>query len=413
MDEQATIKPEPKKSRFKALKVVLAVFLPLFFVISVAVAVLYGGELIEEPTVEYGTKGLIRLESPNYQQSYFAGDKFSFDKDKNQVWLVARDPSLENIVNNTDMPGDEYGFVIRKFYSEDGVLTAKEDIEANASIKSIYEKEKDLASKKEEATSESTAEEGTTDDETASDESTTEEVKKYYYVDSEFYLNAEDITMAPKTTICLASKRYQDLTLELDTDVIDGYIDETKLSNSVTIEAENSDVYQDDVLLTREQLQTLPDGNKPFLSNYGTSTDGKSCSGGACLRSFNKNNMAVDFEIVSSQSITVELTTLICLRPDADFFTNYFKVSLNGQDINAFEGIEVPQGSGYYTPYTMPSVQIELQKGINHLVFSSGSHVGLSASPCNLDAIKISTLDEELKVIGDSNAIVLNEEAGL
>ncbi len=81
MDEQAAIKPEPKKSRFKALKVVLAVFLPLFFVISVAVAILYGGELIEEPTVEYGTKGLIRLDSPNYQQSYFTGDTFSFDKE--------------------------------------------------------------------------------------------------------------------------------------------------------------------------------------------------------------------------------------------------------------------------------------------------------------------------------------------
>ncbi len=414
MDEQAAIKPEPKKSRFKALKVVLAVFLPLFFVISVAVAILYGGELIEEPTVEYGTKGLIRLDSPNYQQSYFTGDTFSFDKEKNKVRVVARDPSLENIVNNEDMPADEYGFVIRKYYSEDGVLTAKEDIEDNASIKPIYEKENDLALEKE-AASADTSNEGNTDEATASDENTsteeTEDVKNYYYVDSEFYLNAEDITMTPNMgTICLASKRYQDLTLELDTSVVNGYIDESKLSNTVLLEAENQDVYKDDVLLTREQLATMPDNNKPFLSSEGQTIDGKDCSGGACLRSFNTNNMKVDFEIVTSQAATVNLTMLVCQRPQGDVFSNYFKVSLNGSEVDVLDDIEVPgAGSGYYTPYTMPSVQIELQKGVNHLIFTSGPNAG-TGSPCNLDAVSLSTLDENLNILGDSSAIVLNEE---
>ena len=57
----------------------------------------------------------------------------------------------------------------------------------------------------------------------------------------------------------------------------------------------------------------------------------------------------------------------------------------------------------------MPSVQIELQKGVNHLIFTSGPKAG-TGSPCNLDAVSLSTLDENLNILGDSSAIVLNEE---
>ena len=232
----------------------------------------------------------------------------------------------------------------------------------------------------------------------------------YYYVDSDFILNPEDITLtADMGTICLASKRYPDLTQELDVSVIDGRIDESLLSDTITLEAENADVYKDDVLLTYEQLQTLPDGEKPFLSTAGTSPSGQDCSGGACLRSFNDNNMKVDFTIVTSQAVTVNVDTLICLRPSADVFSNFFKVTVNGVDYDDLGVQEIPAGSGYYTPHVMETVQMELQKGVNHVVFQSGPQVS-GKSPCNLDALKISTGNEELKVIGGEDVIVVDEQ---
>ena len=130
MEELASA--QPRHTGLKVFKIVAGIILALLFIASLAYAVLSGGEILEKPAVDNRTKGLIRLESPNYQQEYFDGDAFTFDKDLNKVTLVAKDPSIETIVKIDDLPGPEYGFKVRQVFDENGKMVDPSTIEENA-----------------------------------------------------------------------------------------------------------------------------------------------------------------------------------------------------------------------------------------------------------------------------------------
>ena len=397
MEELASA-PQRHKG-LKALKIVAAIILALLFIASLVFSVLIGGELLEKPAIDNRTKGLIRLESPNYQQEYFEGDPLVFDKDRNQVTLVAKDPALENIVKIDDLPGPEYGFKVRKLFDEEGNRVDPEDIEENALLKPKEEQETEKksairlrAADEEVQTGES--EEGTEGSESEEEE----EIPVYFYEDTPFSEQASGIKATRDMgTVYLVSKRYQDLMLPLDIEVLNGKLDETGLVNSQLMEAEKADVYLDDELLTEEDLATKPDENKPFDSSKGTTVAGEDCSGGACLRSFGSNNMKVDFLLVSSKAVDVELTIKVCKRPKAGQFDSFYKFTVNGVAYEEISSQEIPAGSSgqYYEPYDMEKVTVHIQRGVNHLTFASGSSVGTS-SPVNLDGILVTSTENVL-----------------
>lgn len=399
----------PRRHRgLKALKIVTAIILALLFVATIAYSVLVGGELLEKPAVDNRTKGLIRLESPNYQQEYFEGDPLAFDKDKNQVTLVAKDPALENVVKIDDLPGPEYGFKVRKLFDENGQLVDPETIEDNAILQPKEEQETKKEAIRLRAADEelSTDEgEGTTEGEEGTEGEEEEEVPVYYYEDTPFKEEAKDIQITKDMgTVYLVSKRYQDLMLPLDIDVIDGKLDETTLTNSQLMEAEKANVYLNDELLTESQMATKPDSNKPFDSSKGDTIAGENCSGGACLRSFGSNNMKVEFLLVSSKAVDVELTIKVCKRPNEGQFDSFYKFTVNGVAYDDISEQDIPAGptGQYYEPYDMEKVSVHIQRGINYLTFQSGSSAGTS-SPVNLDGILVTSTEN---VLGTMASIV-------
>lgn len=397
MEELASA-PQRHKG-LKALKIVAAIILALLFIASLVFSVLIGGELLEKPAIDNRTKGLIRLESPNYQQEYFEGDPLVFDKDRNQVTLVAKDPALENIVKIDDLPGPEYGFKVRKLFDEEGNRVDPEDIEENALLKPKEEQETEKKSAIRLRAADEEVQTGENEEGTEGSESEEEEeIPVYFYEDTPFSEQASGIKATKDMgTVYLVSKRYQDLMLPLDIEVLNGKLDETGLVNSQLMEAEKADVYLDDELLTEEDLATKPDENKPFDSSKGTTVAGEDCSGGACLRSFGSNNMKVDFLLVSSKAVDVELTIKVCKRPKAGQFDSFYKFTVNGVAYEEISSQEIPAGSSgqYYEPYDMEKVTVHIQRGVNHLTFASGSSVGTS-SPVNLDGILVTSTENVL-----------------
>ena len=395
MEELASA-PQRHKG-LKALKIVAAIILALLFIASLVFSVLIGGELLEKPAIDNRTKGLIRLESPNYQQEYFEGDPLVFDKDRNQVTLVAKDPALENIVKIDDLPGPEYGFKVRKLFDEEGNRVDPEDIEENALLKPKEEQETEKKSAIRLRAADEEVQTGESEEGTEGSESE-EEIPVYFYEDTPFSEQASGIKATKDMgTVYLVSKRYQDLMLPLDIEVLNGKLDETGLVNSQLMEAEKADVYLDDELLTEEDLATKPDEHKPFDSSKGTTVAGEDCSGGACLRSFGSNNMKVDFLLVSSKAVDVELTIKVCKRPKAGQFDSVYKFTVNGVAYEEISSQEIPAGSSgqYYEPYDMEKVTVHIQRGVNHLTFASGSSVGTS-SPVNLDGILVTSTETVL-----------------
>ena len=220
--------------------------------------------------------------------------------------------------------------------------------------------------------------------------------------EGDVYLNPADIILSKDVdTIDVVSVVYPNIKSTIDVNVLSG-INSEKLSNSILFEAETANIYKDDVLLTQEDLETKPALDKPYLSNKGTSPDGLSCSGGACLRNFQTNNMKVEFIIVSNEDTRASLTVGCCKRKESVTFETWYKVDLNGAPINDVGSQTMPVGTGYFEPHTLNSVDIRLSRGINYITFRSGSSAGTS-SPGNLDFIK---LDTTSNVIGTFEAVV-------
>ncbi len=360
----------------KLLTISVASLLTLGFVGSIVYSVFSGGELLDVEEEVEKTKGLIRLESASYSTSYFENDPFIFDKDNSKVMLVAKDPAIENIVQIEDLPGAEYGFIVSKTVDENGNVVDEAQIKK---VKNAIDATPD------DQTSEGDNQEGET-------ETPEEEKHDYVTTESEFYENASDIKMTKDMgNIYLVSKRYRDLRIALPTTIV-GNLDESKLVKDINYEAEAAKIYKNDVLLTEEDLKTKPDENKPFLSNCGTSPisekDAANLSGGVCLRNFGSNNMKVDFEIVSKIPQQVDLTIKVCKRKTAATFDSSYVFTVNDKRYNEIDSQIVEAGQGYFQPFALQTVKVDLFRGVNHFVFRSGSaaHTG---SPCNFDAITI------------------------
>ena len=305
----------------KMLIAIVSAVLGLLFVLSILLSIFAGGEF-SSGDADTGTKGIIRLNDTTYDTSYFAGDKFSFDKENASITLVAKDNVLDKVVRVDNLPAPEYGFMVN----------GQGDI--------IYE--------------------------------------------------PDQITMTQDVkTIDVVSKVYPDVRETIDVSVY-GALDADKLTDTVKIEAEDADLYRDGKLLTQEEKATQPSAESPFFANVGnpgTGYDPELLSGGNCLRNFQKNDMRVDFMIASSENATVELTISVCMRTSAQTFGSCYAFELNGQTVTAADNINVPKGSGFFTPYDI-KIDIELVRGINTLSFSSGNSIGKN-NPFNFDAISV------------------------
>ena len=218
----------------------------------------------------------------------------------------------------------------------------------------------------------------------------------------DIYENPSDIILTKDTdTIDVVSVVYPNIKTTIDVSVLSG-INSEKLTNSILFEAETANVYKDNTLLSQEDLETKPNAEKPYISSKGTSPDGLSCSGGACLRNFQTNNMRVEFIIVASEETEASLTIGCCKRKESVTFGSWYKVDLNGSTIKDVESQTMPTGTGYFEPHTLNTVTVNLARGINYINFRSGSSAN-TTSPGNLDFIK---LDTSSKVIGTFDAIV-------
>lgn len=91
----------------KLLKIVLSAVLALCFVGSVLIAVFCGGEFTTVAQVE--AKGMMMFTQSSYKSSYFSGDKFSFDRDKTKIRLLAKVPG-GSTVDILDL--HSYGFKV-------------------------------------------------------------------------------------------------------------------------------------------------------------------------------------------------------------------------------------------------------------------------------------------------------------
>lgn len=216
--------------------------------------------------------------------------------------------------------------------------------------------------------------------------------------EGEYYQDASEITMTKEVeSISVVSRVYRELKCDLPVSVY-GAIDTSKLSSSALIEAEDADLYNaNGELLTQEQKETLPTAEKPYLSNKGTDIKGEECSGQAALRNIS-SGMRVEFNFVSSETTTATLNLKICQRKTESNFDTGYKMTINGNLV--LTNHVVPNGTGYFTPYTITLNEVALQRGVNKIVLSYNQ-----SNPHNLDALEIVASSQDAKVFGTLDAI--------
>ena len=328
------------------------VLVVVLFAVSVFCAVFSGGEIPLIPEEEE-IKGLLQINSANYKTMYFEGDSFSFDKDTADISLVAKDPDYEELVKVEHLPTSEFGFRING--------------------------------------------------------------------EENFISNPESITMSKDIeTIELISREYPSLSVPLEYSIASAP-DASKLRNELTLEAETADLYREDVILSTADKTVEPDEATPFISSSGNPNSNINpdiLSGGACLRNFQSLNMRVEFQVVCQRETQVELTVIACSRTSnkeaEDTFSDHFKFTVNGESIAAIDNYNMPLASNYFTPHEI-TVTITLPRGINMLVFESGSDLG-TKSPYNLDAVRVAALNGRavlgtLDSIGEKTATQIADEA--
>jgi len=202
------------------------------------------------------------------------------------------------------------------------------------------------------------------------------------------YDEASSITITKDVqSIAVVSKKYPSLKASIEISAI-SEPNEDMLVSEFLYEAEDANLYEDGVLLSYEDKTTLPDIEKPFLSSAGSVKDGELCSGGAALRNFQSRNMMLEFEFISLETTQINLIIMCCKRPTAQVFGNNYLFTVNGESVSQVDSQSIPAGSGYFEPYALEVVTINIVRGKNTIVFESGTKVG-KTNPINLDAIKL------------------------
>ena len=192
------------------------------------------------------------------------------------------------------------------------------------------------------------------------------------------------------THITVVSIDYPDLQVDIPVKVI-GELDSSKLANSLVLEAESAKIYQNGVLLTQNDLETLPNPKKPYSGTAGSDPAiGGPWSGDNILRSLDGNNMEIRMEILCEEECDVQLEVMVCMRRDSRTFGEYYAFTLNGKRVEALDNSIIPKdpANGYYSPYTIPAVTVHLERGINVLSFKCGEYVNIVGT-INFDAVRI------------------------
>ena len=214
------------------------------------------------------------------------------------------------------------------------------------------------------------------------------------------YEDAEDLVMTEDiTSVDVVSIRYPNVFVSLDVTVI-GAVDAGKLGATALFEAETANLYSaDGKLLTQEEKGTLPDADKPYLSNVGSEENikGEKCSGGACLRNFARG-MKIEFQFVSIEDAEVDLEMLVCMRPQASDFDAGYTMKINGEEFTTGEKVPSGGSGNYFEPYTLQKVKIQVRRGLNTLTYEYNE-----SSPHNFDAVK---LYADSAILGGIDAIV-------
>lgn len=200
---------------------------------------------------------------------------------------------------------------------------------------------------------------------------------------------ASSITMTTDiTSVSVVSKVYPNLKIDLPVSVVS--LEGIELKSSLTLEAEEADFYLNDKLLTREEMTTMPNSDKPFISSAGTTVAGEACSGGACLRNIATLSCRVEFQVVCDQNVEVQMNIMVCKRTSAAAFGSWFTVTQDGASVSATNDMVIPARltgeDNYFTPYTTESVTLSLHRGVNVIAFES-----TGTSPGNLDGIILTT----------------------
>lgn len=378
-----------RKHLFRKISVISVSALAILgFVGNVFYAVFSGGEFTEKEEQVVKTAGLLKVDEAKYVSSYFSGEQFSFDKEKSKVSLVAKDKAIPELVKIEDLPSGEYGFMASHFEDENG----------NKVLKDVVDKESNMESKEDSSTDE------------VSSSTAKEKKDKYTEVFEEYHKDPSEITMdSYMNEIYVVSDMYKDLKSPLSIQVIDGEIEESKLTDNITFEAENANIYKDGILLSQEELSSMPDRQKPFLSDKGESpleqSVSEKLSGGVCLRNLQSYNMKLDFIIVTKEACESSLTIQYCNRKESKKFNSYFKVLVNGDSYEKLDEQSTVKGKDFFTPRQLSPVTIQLNKGLNHITFESGTDVS-RLNPVNLDAIFLKT---ESKNIGTMDSVVLKD----
>lgn len=199
-------------------------------------------------------------------------------------------------------------------------------------------------------------------------------------------LDASSIVMDPSVkTIAVASTVYPTIKAVVNVTVVS--FDESALSSSLLLEAENAELYDGSgKLISAEQKKVLPNENKPYVSNEGTDKTGLDCSGGACLRNLTQG-MQVRFSFVCNKDVEVDFSVLTCKRPSNASFDSGYTITVNGASYTTNATIPADADGGYFVPYRIDGLKLTLKKGINVITFTC------KQKPCNLDGIYLSTSD--------------------
>ena len=192
------------------------------------------------------------------------------------------------------------------------------------------------------------------------------------------------------TKVTVVSKKYPTLMVDIPVKVINS-LGSTQLVSELVYEGEVAQIYESGVLLTQNDLKTRPSANKPYLSSVGSVPDHiYDWSGGAVLRQFQSTDMKIVMEVVCTEACDVQLEIMVCSRKETKAFSGYYKFTLNGEKVQAIDDAIIPEATdgGYFQPYTIPAVTVHFERGVNTLVFESGSKVG-TKNPTNFDAVRI------------------------
>lgn len=117
----------------KLMLIIVSSVLALLFIGSILIAVFGGGEFATVSAAAE-VKGLLRLNKSDYLTDYLTGDNFSFDKEKTEITLIAKDPAIDHVVKIDNLPESEYGFCVN---GEGTIYDEAKDITLNTDVKSV------------------------------------------------------------------------------------------------------------------------------------------------------------------------------------------------------------------------------------------------------------------------------------